>query len=83
MKVIEDEYPHQQKKATGTESSQQSNRERLFEVTYSWAWGPMCRRGYAHIPLAIRIYDFSSSLLEPEIISGIAMLEDFSSGHPL
>jgi hypothetical protein len=37
MKVIEDEYLHQQTKATGMESLQQSNWERLVEVMYSWA----------------------------------------------
>jgi hypothetical protein len=43
-KVIEDEYPHQQTKATGMENLQQSDQEYLVEVTYSWAWGPMHRQ---------------------------------------
>ena len=62
MKVIEDEYHRQQTKATGMESLQQSNQERLVEVTYSWAWGPMRHQLDVHIPLAIRIYAFSLSL---------------------
>ncbi len=62
MKVIEDEYPHQQTKVTGMESLQQSNWERLVEVTYSWAWGPMHHQGDAHIHLAIWIYAFSLSM---------------------
>jgi hypothetical protein len=62
IRVIEDEYPRQQTKATGMESLQQSNWECLVEVTYSWAWGPMSCQGDAHILLAIWIYAFSVSL---------------------